>query len=347
MWWTEIAANADKPGGTVVEMAAGPREPGVVDVVADQRTTGEEERKESDVIESEGLAESDALRRDLVVPSNWIDVSGDDANLRLCEIVYQQAGSSPPLVVARSLVVDSSSRTWRVHIHGHQLDPSLVPTLVTVPSTLNGSSTSLLLQQLNQLKTCAGNPDVRFVTLAESRKNGRFLSSDKAVVAYLDSSACVTVDGQEFPVTVRCSMCCLLTERVRCSECARYRKVLISTYHRAIQDLPTKRSVKVNYRFEYFMFAMNLCTSIFAYLRFLKTPERLMALRRSRQTIRNRDRRILRMKKRLDELTLDSGVELEPEVQEEITGVIDTHGNTITGLPGSDFRKIFWDQQVY
>ena len=72
-----------------------------------------------------------------------------------------------------------------------------------------------------------------------------------------------------------------------------------------------------------------------------------MALRRSWQTIRNRDRRILRMKKRLDELTLDSGVELEPEVQEEITGVIDTHGNTITGLPGSDFRKIFWDQQVY
>ena len=206
----EIAANADKPGGTVVEMAAGPREPGVVDVVADQRTTGEEERKESDVIESEGLAESDALRRDLVVPSNWIDVSGDDANLRLCEIVYQQAGSSPPLVVARSLVVDSSSRTWRVHIHGHQLDPSLVPTLVTVPSTLNGSSTSLLLQQLNQLKTCAGNPDVRFVTLAESRKNGRFLSSDKAVVAYLDSSACVTVDGQEFPVIqsdVPCVVC--------------------------------------------------------------------------------------------------------------------------------------------
>ena len=77
----EIAANADKPGGTVVEMAAGPREPGVVDAIADQRTTGEEERKASDVIESEGLAKSDALRRDLVVPSNWIDVSGDDANL--------------------------------------------------------------------------------------------------------------------------------------------------------------------------------------------------------------------------------------------------------------------------
>ena len=90
----EMAANADKPGGTVVEMAAGPKEPGVVNVVADQRTTGAEERKESDVIESEGIAESDALKRDLVVPSNWIDVSGDDANLRLCEIVYQQAGSS-------------------------------------------------------------------------------------------------------------------------------------------------------------------------------------------------------------------------------------------------------------
>ena len=181
-------------------------------------------------------------------------------------------------------------------MHGHQLDPSLVPNwLLFHPHWMAALLLCCMFQWLNQLKTCAGNPDVRFVTLAESRKNGRFLSSDKVVVAYLDSNACVTVDGQEFPVTVRCFMC-LLTERVHCSECVRYRKVLIPTYHRAIQDLPTKRSVKVNYRFEYFVLAMNLCISSFAYLRFLKIPERLRALRRSRQTIRNRDRCILRMK---------------------------------------------------
>ena len=131
IWWRLLQMLTSLVALWLRWLLHGPREPGVVDVVADQRTTGEEERKESDVIESEGTAESDALRRDLVVPSNWIDVSGDNANLRLCRIVYQQAGSSPPLVVARSLVVDSSvisnmAGTY-IFMHGHQLDPSLVP----------------------------------------------------------------------------------------------------------------------------------------------------------------------------------------------------------------------------
>ena len=39
-------------------------------------------------------------------------------------------------------------------------------------------------------------------------------------------------------------------------------------------------------------------------------------------------------------------MELETEVQKEITEMIDMHGADIMSLPGSDFRRIFWDQQV-
>ena len=52
------------------------------------------------------------------------------------------------------------------------------------------------------------------------------------------------------------------------------------------------------------------------------------------------------MKKRLDMLTSKSRVELDSEAEEEIREVIDTHTTDMMSLPGSDFRKIFWDQQV-
>ena len=52
------------------------------------------------------------------------------------------------------------------------------------------------------------------------------------------------------------------------------------------------------------------------------------------------------MKKRLEVLTSESGVCPEEEVQEEIEGVIEKHGPEIGAFPVSDFRRIFWDQQV-
>ena len=52
------------------------------------------------------------------------------------------------------------------------------------------------------------------------------------------------------------------------------------------------------------------------------------------------------MEKRLNMLTSECGVELEPEVHNELSDVIDKHGAEIAKLSGSDFRKIFWNQQV-
>ena len=78
----------------------------------------------------------------------------------------------------------------------------------------------------------------------------------------------------------------------------------------------------------------------------MKTPDRLSALRKARQTLRNRDRRLARLKNRLEKLTTERGVEMDDDVVEEMTEVIDEHSSEIDALPGSDFRRIFWDQQV-
>lgn len=63
--------------------------------------------------------------------------------------------------------------------------------------------------------------------------------------------------------------------------------------------------------------------------------------------MRNRDRRLARMKKQLDVLTSENGVELEPEIHDELSEVVEKHDVEMMSLPGSDFRRIFWSQQVY
>ena len=73
----------------------------------------------------------------------------------------------------------------------------------------------------------------------------------------------------------------------------------------------------------------------------MKTPDRV-----ARTTLRNRDRRIARMKKKLDAMTTNNGVQVESEVQEEIESVIENRRPEIEALPGSDFSHVFWDQQV-
>lgn len=78
----------------------------------------------------------------------------------------------------------------------------------------------------------------------------------------------------------------------------------------------------------------------------MKTPERLSALRNARQTLRNRDRKVARVKKQLESLTSQRGVAVESHVNEEIKQVIERESLEMESLPESDFRRIFWDQQV-
>lgn len=78
----------------------------------------------------------------------------------------------------------------------------------------------------------------------------------------------------------------------------------------------------------------------------MKTPERLSSLRNARQTLQNCDRKIARIKKQLESSTSESGVALENDVQEEIKGVIERESSKMESLPDSDFRRIFWEQQV-
>ena len=58
------------------------------------------------------------------------------------------------------------------------------------------------------------------------------------------------------------------------------------------------------------------------------------------------DQKIARMKQRLESLTLEKGVEVDQEVHEEITEVVKHKSEEIQSLPESDFRRVFWNQQI-
>ena len=177
--------------------------------------------------------------------------------MRLCQVTYQESlEHCPPLVVTRSLVVSQTNQTWKVHVNGHLLDPARVSSLADVPTTMDSNTTTSLLEQLGQLKTCAGNPDEQFMSLAKARKNGCFLSSSKEVMAYLDTNACVSCKGQTYPATVRTSKCLLLSINERCVECSSYRKTLFALHYRALRQAAANKSKSAshtNYRQEYYL----------------------------------------------------------------------------------------------
>lgn len=99
-----------------------------------------------------------------------------------------------------------------MHINGHQVDTSLVNELASFPTVLpTNFQISELMEATNNLTTCIGNLDPKFVAIGRKKRNRQFLSNSKKVVAYIDSSACVTVDEVTHASTIRSLTCQLLT----------------------------------------------------------------------------------------------------------------------------------------
>ena len=139
--------------------------------------------------------------------------------LRLCNVSYQEAPGYPSFFVSRSLV--KPDWTWTVYINGHLVDQS-VPPITSIPPCSTGE-TAVVLQKINTLKICPGNPETRYVAVAENKKNKQFVSHSKA---YIDSGFCVEFNGNSYPATVRSTNCHLLTEDKQCAECKGYHRNL-------------------------------------------------------------------------------------------------------------------------
>ena len=104
--------------------------------------------------------------------------------------------STAPVVVTRSLVLESN-HSWMLHIHGHRVDPSHIPSFDDKLHLDSASTIASLLQIVCSLNTCVGNPDTKIIELAKCKKNDQFLTLKHDVVAYLDAGTCVSIEGQK------------------------------------------------------------------------------------------------------------------------------------------------------
>lgn len=252
----------------------------------------------------------------LELGNHWHDLTPEDCTqIRLCEV--QSRCSAPLLAFSKCLIV-LPDLSWSVSVYDQVLDHEKCPTLSVIPDSLTTiDSFSLLVKLLNSLHICSGNQDRKYTEMCEA-KGGKLCSHTGKVVAYLHRT---------YQKTVRPQSCMLLIEgkKARCEECVSYRYNLRSIYTNYMK----KKEVSKFHNFRY-----------------LSSPQKKRRLKLVRQALRNKQRQLQRMKKRLDTLTAEHGVVADDDLQDDLTTVLVKSREEISKLPMNDFKRIFWEQQV-
>lgn len=89
----------------------------------------------------------------------------------------------------------------------------------------------MLLNLVDTLTVCPGNPDGHFLEMADARK-GRFRSKTNETSAFVDMYATVSLNGESYPHTIRTSTCELLIHGGKCVSCKTYRAQLRTMHSR-------------------------------------------------------------------------------------------------------------------
>ena len=97
-----------------------------------------------------------------------------------------------PMVVMRLLLIHNNL-TWQVYIADH-LVPSQCLVLKGFPARVSSKFVNDQIDIISVSNICSGNYEEKFIVLANARK-GKFLSASGEIVALLDESFCVQLDG--------------------------------------------------------------------------------------------------------------------------------------------------------
>lgn len=257
--------------------------------------------------------------------SKWhINLCDKELELQLTELSRQKSLNCEPIVITRSLVV-SQDLSWLVYVHGHKLDPLRCSLTSVIPSELTFEDFKTLIAVITTSNICPGQPDQRFIEMAESR-SGKFLSPRKEVVSILDTGRCVTVNGVTYTSTIRHHSCELLVNAQHCKCCSNYRNNLRAMHSNYQKERSTK-AVGTN-------------------LRYMKSPQKEMRIRALKNALRNKRRQLQRMKVKLQEITNQKGVQIDSDLQNDFGSIINGNLENISKLPADDFKRIFWQQQV-
>lgn len=164
----------------------------------------------------------------------WVDQTSDPTEqIPLCKIIpSSQSSSKQPMVISHCLCVSSDLR-WEAHVHGHKLSPAndANSVLSSIPHKLNQQSLTSLLHLMDKCRVCPGNPEQRFLSMADSRK-GIFKAGDGDITAQVDDGFSVCMNGTIYSRTIRCSTCSILCKGDKCESCKMFRPKLRAIHSR-------------------------------------------------------------------------------------------------------------------
>ena len=210
--------------------------------------------------------------------------------------------------------------TWEAHVADHAV-PHQCAILDRFPSSVNNESLISLLTAVSSANICQGNFADRYIAMAKIRK-GIFTSQGGGIVAYLDQSFCVMVNGEQHSATIRHVKCELLVFGNLCAPCDGFRNTLRSLFSK----LRNRSAVP----------------SVYTNTRFLRTPQKSDRIKSLQRALRIKTRQLKQLRRRLDSILEHDGVAVADDLRCDLEKVVDNH----QVLEEDEFKRIFWEQQV-
>ena len=186
-------------------------------------------------------------------------------------------------------------------------------------------STQDLLNDIDKLMICSGNPDHHFVEMLKKRKGNAILSKDrKSVMATLDYTRVIN-SNQFYPVTVRVKTCKMITTEKQCENCKRYRHNLRSLHSKS-NKLSKSSSSSTN-------------------IRFLTTPERRRKITKLRQDNKCLRRKIDSYKANIEKSKDIVGIAFDDTLTSDFEIIMNQCNKDVMKThPPNSFHHIFWEQ---
>lgn len=257
--------------------------------------------------------------------ADWIDTSQESV------IIYSKLENllnyeQYPVAMIKTLVI-KKDLTWSVHVHGKKVRSEQSKLLRTIPPVLTSvADLQRVIDVLSHSSICIGNPHKDFISMCKAR-GGDFKSrGGNEVVSYLEEGYPIA-SGTDTE-TVRHSNCHFFTYSRQCLVCEQYKSNLRSMHRNFTQNKVSQPHKNTN-------------------IRFLKPTQKAKRMKLLQQQLRRKHQRVLLLQKRVNTLTEKAGVHADDDLASDITMAIDKTHPDMLKLPAHDFRRVFWEQQVY
>ena len=261
------------------------------------------------------------------MPKEWL--VSEDTNLRLFIVLHIDQSSLEPTKISKSVLV-KKDLTWVLFIHGKEANGS--PVLSSIPKILTPEYFMELMDIVYKSNVCNGNADEVYVKMCQEKK-GKFCSIKNETIAYLHEGY-PYFDSRDECVysTIRHRSCHLLVtdESRQCSTCSNYRPTMRSMYSRFKKIAPQLDSTPNSK----------------ANIRHFRTPQREKYIKSLRQAVKTYKAQVKRLNSKLEQDVAKRNVHIDEALDNDLQSVVNGYQTEIDKMANTDFRKIFWNQQV-